>query len=330
MTPAVPRRRVGREHLARLRRVPLSNLLLRQEYVIGVGHVGTLDGLSAHAWPSLVTRELVTDAVAEYVADPFVLRRGGTTHLFFEILNLTTGRGELSVAHSTDLTRWTYGGVVLREPWHLSYPYVFEHGGEVYLIPESSEHGTVTLYRATDFPRRWTRVADLLTGAPYVDASVFRDALDDGHWWLVTSLEGGGAPLAYRAPALTGPWDAVDVHAHGGPELLRSAGRIFQHAGAWHRPVQRRGQVYGEDVWLMRIDLRDGTYRETPATEVPQPLLSPHGDGWNSLGMHHVDAQPLPGGGHLAAVDGKALILDVNPRRTWLRVRNKLLGIGRS
>ncbi|WP_309570551.1 hypothetical protein [Deinococcus sp.] len=329
MTVSPPRQRVARERLGWLRRVPLSNLLLRQEYVIAVGRTDDLLGLPGRTWASLVTRELVTVAVAEYVADPFLLRRDGLYHLYFEVLNLETGRGELSVAHSRDLTRWTYGGVILREPWHLSYPYVFEHDGEVYLIPESAERGAVTLYRAAEFPRLWEKVADLLTDAPYVDSSIFRDGLDGGHWWLVTSLEGGGAPLVYRAAALTGPWDAVDVHGQPDADRLRSAGRIFLRAGAWHRPVQRRGQVYGEDVWLMRIDLRDGTYRETLATDVPQPLLAPHGEGWNSLGMHHMDVQAADGG-FLAAVDGKALILDLNLRRTWLRIRNKLLGIGRS
>ena len=329
MTTSPPRRRVARERLGRLRRVPLSNLLLRQEYVIAVGHTDTLRDLPGRAWTSTVTRDLVTDAVAEYVADPFLLGRGGLYHLFFEVLNLQTGRGELSVAHSRDRAHWTYGGVILREAWHLSYPYVFEHDGEVYLIPESAEHRAVTLYRATEFPRRWQKVTDLLTGAPYVDSSIFRDGLEDGHWWLVTSLEEGGAPLVYRAESLTGPWDAVDVHGPADARRLRSAGRIFLRAGAWHRPVQRRGQVYGEDVWLMRIDLIDGTYRETLATDIPQPLLAPHGEGWNSLGMHHMDVQPEDGG-FLATVDGKALILDLNLRRTWLRLRNKLLGIGRS
>ncbi|WP_412028196.1 hypothetical protein [Deinococcus yunweiensis] len=329
MTPSVLRRRVARRHLTRLRRVPLSNLLVRQEYVIAVGHAAQLTGLPNRTWPSLVTRELVTDAVAEYVADPFVLQRSGRYHLFFEVLNLETGRGELSTAHSDDLSTWIYGGVILRESVHLSYPYVFEHGREVYMIPETGERGTVTLYHAADFPHRWNRVMDLLSGAPYVDSSVFHDETGTGNWWLVTSTAGGVAPLVYRAERLTGPWDPVDVHASAGPQLLRSAGRIFEHGGQWYRPVQRPGLVYGEDVSLMRIDVRDGTYRETPATDWPQPVLSPHGEDWNSLGMHHLDVQPA-GGELLLAVDGKALILDLNPKRLWLRVRNKLLGVARA
>ena len=119
MTLPTSRRRVARQLLPHLRRIPLSNLLLRQEYVIAVGPAPDLTGLPGRTWPSLVTRELVTDAVAEYVADPFVLRRGDRYHLFFEVLNLETGRGELSTAHSDDLTHWTYGGMILRENVHL-------------------------------------------------------------------------------------------------------------------------------------------------------------------------------------------------------------------
>lgn len=334
------RHRVARERLAPLKRLPLSRLLLRQEYVIALGRVGGLDGLSGHAWLTLLNRDLVTDAVAEYIADPFLLRRGKTIYLYFEVLNLRTGRGEISVAHSSDLEHWTYDGVALREACHLSYPYVFEYGGETYMVPESGERGVVSLYRAAAFPLGWEKVNDLLSGEAFVDTSLLRDdSVPGGPWWMVTSTATSTRPQVYRAEEPGGPWTPVPVEGEADQTRLRSAGRIFRHQGHWYRPVQRRGQVYGEDVWLMRLELGEHGYREELAQGLPQPLLGPAGTvqstsgqstpGWNSLGMHHIDLQP-EGAGFLVTVDGKSLILDTSPRRALLRLRNKLLRIGRT
>ncbi|WP_439127045.1 glucosamine inositolphosphorylceramide transferase family protein, partial [Rosenbergiella collisarenosi] len=44
---------------------------------------------------------------------------------------------------------------VLKEDWHLSYPYVFEAEGEIWMLPEGYKSGRLTLYKAIEFPWRW-------------------------------------------------------------------------------------------------------------------------------------------------------------------------------
>ena len=44
----------------------------------------------------------------------------------------------------------------LERDYHFSYPMVFEHDGDVFMVPESALNGTVELYRATRFPHEWT------------------------------------------------------------------------------------------------------------------------------------------------------------------------------
>lgn len=79
----------------------------------------------------------VTDVAAIYVADPFMIRGGGEWHMFFEILPQADEKGVIALASSADGLKWRYRQVVLDEPFHLSYPYVFEFEGEHYMIPES-------------------------------------------------------------------------------------------------------------------------------------------------------------------------------------------------
>lgn len=78
------------------------------------------------SYPVLSARD-VTDIKAEFVADPFMIRHASKWYMFFEVLNALTNRGEIGLATSDDGLRWRYERIVLREPFHLSYPYVFRY-----------------------------------------------------------------------------------------------------------------------------------------------------------------------------------------------------------
>ena len=53
--------------------------------------------------------------------------------------------------------RWSTPVRVLERDHHLSYPFLFEHEGVLYMVPETAQAGTVELYRCTEFPLRWRR-----------------------------------------------------------------------------------------------------------------------------------------------------------------------------
>src|ERR1043166_1230989 len=128
----------------------------------------------------VLTRADVTDIPASFIADPFMIRAGDTWHMFFEAKNIVSKNGEIGLALSKDGLAWHYQQIVLAEPFHLSYPYVFEHVGEFYMIPETLHAKHVRLYKATSFPFHWTPTADLLPGA-FADPSIFFFA---GKWWM--------------------------------------------------------------------------------------------------------------------------------------------------
>lgn len=54
----------------------------------------------------------------------------------------------------------------------LSYPYVFAHENDYYMLPESSEAGGVFLYKSNQFPYNWERGKQLLSGS-FVDPTLF-------------------------------------------------------------------------------------------------------------------------------------------------------------
>lgn len=286
----------------------LKRLLLRRVYSIGIYTGPSPTALAPPAGAShdpVLTRESITDVPASFVADPFMIRVDGTWHMFFEIMSWRPGsrKGEIGLATSTDGFLWTYRRVVLAEPFHLSYPYVFEWGSEHYLVPESSAAGAVRLYRADPFPMRWVFVCDLLTGADHLDNSIFRR---DGTWWMLSGSDPRGGTLRlFHAPDVRGPWrehprsPVVD----GDPRLGRPAGRVLSTPDRLLRFAQDCSGAYGTRVHALEITrLTPRHYEEKELGD--GPVLGGSGRGWNREGMHHVDPHELGDGSWLACVDG--------------------------
>lgn len=78
------------------------------------------------------SRRLPTSPCAA-VADPFLWqRKDDGLYMFYETKSTARGRGEIGVARSTDGgVSFKHLGTALSERWHLSYPFVFEHQGQV-------------------------------------------------------------------------------------------------------------------------------------------------------------------------------------------------------
>jgi glycosyltransferase involved in cell wall biosynthesis len=255
----------------------------------------------------VLTRDQVTDVPACFVADPFMIPVRGLWHMFFEVMNSRTGRGEIGWATSKDMLRWKYGRIVLREPFHLSYPCVFEWEGGYYMVPESHKAGGVRLYRATDFPQQWTFVGELLEGA-FADTSLFR--FNDA-WWLFTfestTPEDPGVLRLFSATQLAGTWleHPRSPIVRADPRRARPAGRVLATVDRVIRYAQDCEAVYGNQVRAFEITRLTPT--EYEEREVPgSPLLTPAGSGWNESGMHHVDAHALDANRWIACADGFA------------------------
>jgi hypothetical protein len=249
--------------------------------------------------------EDITDVPARLIADPFMLRVDPTWYMFFEVLNRRTGKGEIGFATSADAAQWTYHQIVLDEPFHLSYPYVFEWMNDYYMIPETGAAHSVRLYRAARFPDHWTLAGVLLNGMHFVDPSLFRF---DGRWWLFaeTSPRATHDTLRlYCADDMLGPWceHPASPIITDNPHIARPAGRIVVDGERVIRYTQDCSPSYGTRVRAFEITtLTAREYCERPASE--HPILDASGHGWNGSGMHHVDPHCLGARQWVACVDG--------------------------
>jgi hypothetical protein len=287
--------------------VHLYRRLVTEEFSIGIfaGPSPTALAPRAGALAPVMTRQRVSDQLATFVADPFMVHVDGAWHMFFEVMNWRPGarKGEIAWATSADAARWQYQGIVLEEPFHLSYPYVFRAGADFFMIPETSSAGEVRLYRADPFPQRWKLEATLLTGRVHLDSSVFEWG---GSWWMLSETDHRRGTLRlFRAPCVTGPWTEHPRSPVVGadPRISRPAGRVLVTGGRIIRYAQDCRDRYGSRVFALEITTLDPErYEERDLLD--GPVLAGSGSGWNARGMHHVDAHPLPGGGWIACVDG--------------------------
>lgn len=251
----------------------------------------------------ILTRDQVTDIPAAFIADPFLLPHAGEWHLFFEVLHHGSGLGEIGWASSPDANAWSYRGIVLREPFHLSYPHVFTHQGTVFMTPETLGAGAVRLYRADPFPTRWVPVADVIPGA-LADPTPF---FFDGRWWMFAcpAPSSHDALALFCAEKLEGPWTEHPASPliEGDRSRARPGGRVIVLDGCPIRFAQDCGPRYGSGVRAFAItELTPHSYAEQECAQ--SPVLWASGAGWNGKGMHHVDAWPLRDGRWIAAVDG--------------------------
>lgn len=253
----------------------------------------------------VLTHADVSDIRAKDVADPFMIQVNGTWYMFFEVRNQDNGRGEIGLATSTNGLCWQYQRIVLAESVHMSYPYVFEWQNEYYMMPEAWRGGGVKLYKANDFPYKWSCVGTLIERNRIADSSIFRYA---DKWWIFadTGIDYKSPLLSlYYSEDLMGSWieHPLSPVIDNNPHIARPSGRIVSIGGRLIRYAQDVIPVYGSQVYAFEIqELSTTTYRESQISE--DPILSSGNSGWNSGGMHHIDAHQLENGTWLACVDG--------------------------
>lgn len=255
----------------------------------------------------VLTRKHVTDRKSDFVADPFMVREGPDWYMFFEVMNSVTHKGEIGLAVSSDGFHWNYKQIILTEPFHLSYPYVFKQGNEYYMIPESCQAYSVRLYKATDFPYKWQFVKTLLYGN-FKDSSIFRH---NGKWWMFTTdayaVDGkiNYALRLYYSNDLTESWSEKPDSPlmNVSPYVARCGGRVVTFNNKIMRYAQDTFINYGNQIRafeIIKLTVDDYEEREVPMS----PFLKGSGFGWNKEGMHNVDPCLCDDGSWTACVDG--------------------------
>lgn len=233
-------------------------------------------------------------------ADPFLFEnpKDGYLYLFNE-KELLKAPAPLVAHRSKDLVHWESLGTILQEPFHLSFPFVFMHEGDYYMIPETRTQESVILYKADNFPFGWKQCKVLVKGDLYADSSVI---FHNGTWFLFTTAWYGnknGLRIFY-ADDLLGEYSEHPMSPITDDiSLSRCAGSVFSHDGKLYRPAQDCHNYYGENVAIYEItDLSTSSYKE----RFVKTIIDKNQE-WNKYGGHQFNFTEFKGE-KVVVVDG--------------------------
>ena len=212
-------------------------------------------------WQSLDERDsrdfrLILPPRDRYYADPFLYEHQGRTYIFFEDYRYRQRRGVISCVAIDSADRVSQPLTVLEADGHLSYPFIFELDGQIYLLPETSQMRRVGLYRCLKFPAEW-ELDRVLIQAPASDATLWQQG---GTFWLFANLSAAVQGRLcddlhlFFTQSLDGTWtphpkNPIVVDAGG----ARPAGRMFLDRGRLIRPAQDCSAGYGSGIVLKHV-----------------------------------------------------------------------------
>jgi hypothetical protein len=210
-----------------------------------------------------------------YWGDPFIVARENKYYVFIEEKIYATSRGRIACLALDDHGVLQSHQVVLERPYHLSYPFIFDHRGQTYMLPETAQNRTLEVYRCTRFPDRWELAGELMTDVYAVDATLLEV---ENKWWLFANVkEGDGSSLDalhvfFGNDPLSNRWTphprnpvVRDIRS------ARPAGRIFMQDGKLIRPSQDNSRRYGYAIRFNRIN----QLSETEYEEIAQSSFGP-------------------------------------------------------
>lgn len=254
-----------------------------------------------------------------FVADPFGLPDGSREWLA-EFYDHSTRRGVIKAIDPRAPTVTTEP--VIDIDGHASYPYLIDHDGEIYCLPQLESSEGIRVFRAVQYPTRWEQTAVLVPGVAARDATAFEH---QRRWWLFfTDAAGPNTQLhVWWSDSFHGEWHPhprnpvkIDVRSS------RPAGTPFVRGETLFRPAQDCSRSYGGAVTICRVDVLTPTDFHETVVRVVRPL-----PGRYRHGMH-----TLSESGETTLIDGKRLVFSLAASRTALasRVRSRTAGSGQS
>ena len=219
-----------------------------------------------------------------YFADPFAVFRDGRHWLFVEEFPFATGKGILSAVEIGPNGPIGTPRPALELAHHLSYPFVFEHDGQMWMVPESCSAKRVELYKAVEFPWRWELVQILIDNEEVSDATIVAHG---GAFWMFGTVSGSWQSSwdtlkIWTAENLFGPWTpSGQMPALIDAQGARPAGAFFKRDGNLWRPAQDCTTGYGAGLVLARVDQLD----PLGFSQTTQAVLHPNAQ-WPGIGIH--------------------------------------------
>lgn len=193
-------------------------------------------------------------------ADPFIYKLKDQNYIFVESFNFKKKRGSISV-YKIKKHSYEFLGEVLKEKFHLSFPFIFEFENKIFMCPETNQINEIRLYENISFPNKWKYHSTLMKNVSAADTLIFEH---NGIWWLLTNIDYSeindhnselSLYYSYEGP-LTSKWNKhpknpliID------PEKARNAGLISENNKLYRVSQKNEFGIYGKEIDINIIDM---------------------------------------------------------------------------
>jgi hypothetical protein len=223
-------------------------------------------------------------------ADPFLFEFNHENYLFAEEYPSVGGNGFISVFRIMG-RKFEYLGQAIKENFHLSFPFIFRAGDNIYICPESSKNRNIQLYKSTSFPLLWEDPITLVDEIDAADPLILQG--ENGLWFLLCTVDrlnlgdhSSEMYIFYSENLENGIWsphyqNPVQIN----PKYARNGG-LLQIDGKMIRVAQEYGFLkYGEGYSLQEMQkLSENIYEEVEISKVRAADLNL---GFDVIGTHH-------------------------------------------
>ena len=232
----------------------------------------------------------VKNPPGRFLADPFIIEHNGENFIFFEDYLFCDKKGRISAAKIND-DKFDFLDIVLEEKFHLSFPFIFKDGDNIYMLPETSKNRDIRLYKSINFPYDWELETILMSDLTAADTMVFKR---NNTWFMLTNICSANygdhmseLHIFYSDKLNTKKWKSIE---QGNPVIfdpLRARnGGIFLKDGILYRVNQIHGKShYGKSFCINEIkEISKKQYIENPVCKIDPNFMN------GIISTHHFHA----------------------------------------
>lgn len=231
-------------------------------------------------------------------ADPFGFEIDGKKYIIFEDYSRILKRGRIFIA-DFDGEKLMNKRIILDDKKHLSYPFTFYHGDNVYMTCESSKSQKLNLYLIDKKTIQLKKIREIFSDKGAIDPVIF---FHKERFWIFYTTS-AGADYELNISFSDSLFGEFKDHPKNPVKLdkmsARSAGNIFVANGEIYRPSQNCSNSYGGSIIINRITkLDEENFSEEFVMELKPDPKSEYCSGLHTISQF----------GNMTLIDGRRKI----------------------
>ncbi len=222
-------------------------------------------------------------------ADPFIYKKNDSYYIFYEKYNYFNDYGVIALTILNNNFDVIYESDLLDTQNHLSYPFIFNHNDELFILPESSKgnDGSQYIYQFNFSNNTLHNKKLLIEYNRLLDGTLL---FHDNKYWLFSTKRGkkSNSDLLIH---YSKTFDFGYISHSSNPVKVdnvgtRPAGNFIIENGVIYRPAQNNGFYYGKSITLNKIEiLNESQFKETPVRKFVSSKLKKYNFGIHTINI---------------------------------------------